>query len=225
MKVLITSGGTREPIDGVRYITNFSTGSTGSKIAERLSVLGCEVVYLHGVDAKLPAGDLRTMRFCSFEDLDSQLRDLLGSEPFDAVIHLAAVSDFSLEKIETEDGRFLSPSSEGKMDSGESIKLHMKKNFKILPKLKSYALKGKTPLVVGFKLTNSASDEEVKSKIAKILQAGGIDFVVHNDLQEVTASFHIAEIYSSSGQQLAQTSSKVDLADKLDELIKGELDR
>ncbi len=225
MKLLITSGGTRQPIDGVRYITNFSTGSTGSVIAERLSELGCDVVYLHGVDAKLPQSNLRLVDFCTFCDLNSQLQELLGSESFDAVVHLAAVSDFSLEKIELEDGSFLLPSAKGKMDSSDNIKLHMKKNFKILPRIKSYANNCKAPLVVGFKLTNSASEDEKNAKIEKLLQAGGFDFVVHNDLQNVTAFSHLAEIYSSTGERLTQTSSKVELAEKLYELIKGELDR
>ena len=47
MKILITSGGTREYLDAVRFITNMSTGGRGV-IAEHLSRAGHKVVYPSG---------------------------------------------------------------------------------------------------------------------------------------------------------------------------------
>ncbi|SVC93802.1 uncharacterized protein METZ01_LOCUS346656, partial [marine metagenome] len=46
-KVLITSGGTREPIDAVRYISNLSSGRTGAAIADHFNDQGWDVYYLH----------------------------------------------------------------------------------------------------------------------------------------------------------------------------------
>ena len=46
-KILVTAGGTTEPIDAVRSITNESSGRLGAKIADAFAQLGFEVVYLH----------------------------------------------------------------------------------------------------------------------------------------------------------------------------------
>ncbi|MCM2324713.1 MAG: DNA/pantothenate metabolism flavoprotein, partial [Oligoflexia bacterium] len=48
MKVLVTGGGTREPIDGVRFITNFSTGQTAAIISDAFALAGHETVALVG---------------------------------------------------------------------------------------------------------------------------------------------------------------------------------
>jgi phosphopantothenoylcysteine decarboxylase/phosphopantothenate--cysteine ligase len=57
LKVLITSGGTSEPIDGVRVLTNTSTGRTGVGIAANLARNGHEVVLLRSrASAEAPAG-------------------------------------------------------------------------------------------------------------------------------------------------------------------------
>ncbi len=70
MRILITSGGTEEPIDGVRYITNFSTGRTGAVIADYLAACGVETVLVHGRHAVLPETDMERYSFTTFTDLD-----------------------------------------------------------------------------------------------------------------------------------------------------------
>ena len=54
MKILITSGATREPIDQVRFITNMSTGKTGASLAESFAKKGHDVTYLHGQGSHTP---------------------------------------------------------------------------------------------------------------------------------------------------------------------------
>ena len=51
MKVLVTSGATREPIDSVRFISNLSSGKTGAAICDALAARGFEVTQLHGIDS------------------------------------------------------------------------------------------------------------------------------------------------------------------------------
>ena len=55
MKVVITSGATREHIDPVRFISNISTGNLGSCIADEAALRGFQVIYIHGISAKLPS--------------------------------------------------------------------------------------------------------------------------------------------------------------------------
>ncbi|MCB0393923.1 MAG: bifunctional phosphopantothenoylcysteine decarboxylase/phosphopantothenate--cysteine ligase CoaBC, partial [Bdellovibrionales bacterium] len=96
MRVLITAGGTSEPIDGVRYITNFSTGKTGASIADEFSVSQHDVVYLHARSAELPKSfNVIRKSFFTYQDLKSLLEKELKNHSYDLVIHAAAVSDYS----------------------------------------------------------------------------------------------------------------------------------
>lgn len=54
LRVVVTAGGTREPIDDVRHIRNVASGSLPAALAESLLARGAEVVYLHGPGAQLP---------------------------------------------------------------------------------------------------------------------------------------------------------------------------
>ncbi len=225
MKILITSGATREPIDGVRFITNFASGKTGCVLAEFMAKKSHDVVYLHGVGAKKPAESVRTCEFVTFADLELKLQNFLRAEDFDAVVHLAAVGDFSLSKIELEDGSFLDKNLAGKLDSAQNIKLHLQRNHKILPQIKSFAKKGSSPFVVGFKLTNFADDAEIEKKMEKIFAAGGVDLVVQNDKSKIQGEFHPAVIYRSCQNIVAKAQSKQDLAAKLLEILEGEKSR
>jgi len=223
MKILITSGGTEEPIDGVRYISNFSTGRTGVAIAERLTERGADVTLLHGHRALTPEVEMKLESFISFKDLDEKIQSLLGSEKFDALIHLAAVSDFSVEYIETESGERLTPQNSGKLSSDNSLNLHLKRNYKILDRLKEYSESGRELIVTGFKLTDTDSTEEMERAVSRLLQSGKVNFVVQNNLRDITKDKHPARIYISDGSLLYRTETKDEMADRLYSLIEGEL--
>lgn len=223
MNILITSGGTEEPIDGVRYISNFSTGKTGSALADRLSELGAKVTLLHGHRAVLPQRELPMESFIGFNDLDRKLKEQLSTGKFNAVIHLAAVSDFSLAYIQTADGKRLTPGNHGKISSSGDIDLHLKRNYKILDRLKEYASRNDKLIVTGFKLTDTTSKEVIEKAVKKLISSGKVDFAVHNNLREITSLSHPARIYNTSGKVICQTETKREMADTLFRLIEGEL--
>lgn len=219
MKILITSGGTEEPIDGVRYITNFSTGKTGAVLADRLTELGADITLLHGHRAITAGKKMKMESFISFLDLDQKLQHLLSSGDYDAVIHLAAVSDFSVDYIETEKGKKLSPQNSGKLSSDNTMNLHLKRNFKIIDRLKSYSKSEKELIVTGFKLTDTDSTEEIEAAIEKLLSSSKIDFLVQNNLRDITKNNHPAKIYSSKGSLLYSTETKEEMAGRIYSLI------
>ena len=224
MRILITSGGTEEPIDGVRYITNFSTGRTGALIAQRLVEQGAEVTLIHGHRAITPETEMTMESFTSFDDLDKKLQIHLSTGKFDAMIHLAAVSDFSVEYIETEKGEKLTPKNCGKLSSDNSLNLHLKRNYKILDRLKTYSRSEKELIVTGFKLTDTDSDEAMVSAVKKLLKSGKVDFVVQNNLRDIRKEKHPAKIYAANGEILFQTETKREMADRLFSLIEGEME-
>lgn len=183
MRILVTSGATREPIDGVRFITNFSTGATGAFLADYLAEQGHEIVFFAGVGSKSP----RTVRgietYGSFSDLDAKLRARLARMKFDGIIHLAAISDYSVARVETAKGEFI-PDDLKKIDSDGDITLRLKRNHKIVGRLKQYASPSR-PVVIAFKLTNSRSYAEQMAAITKLGLDPAVDFVVHNDLHDI----------------------------------------
>ena len=223
MRVLITSGGTEEPIDGVRYITNFSTGRTGATLAERLNQLGARVLLLHGHRAALPVKEIETDSFITFNDLDRKLKTYIGSGEFDFVIHAAAVSDFSVDYMETENGKIIQAPGSGKLSSENSFTIHLKKNYKIISRLKNYAPEGKTLIVIGFKLTDTDSEEMMKQDVVKVLKSGKVDYLVQNNLRDITGNRHPAKIFSADGRILFETETKKEMAEKLFSLLEGGL--
>ena len=173
MRILITSGATREPIDAVRFLSNVSTGRTGALIADALTRHGHTVTLLHGVTAVRSPHAAVSGTFDSTADLQARLQRLLGTGDFDAVIHAAAVSDYRPDT-----------SHSGKLSSyANELTLRLVPTPKLLPALKSYAPR---PLrVIGFKLTAGADEAARRTAVEKLFAAGTVDAVIHNDMDDL----------------------------------------
>jgi len=173
MRILVTSGATREPIDTVRFLSNVSTGRTGALLADALAARGHTVTLLHGEAAVRPSPAVTAEAFSSTTNLQAQLRRLLGTGNFAAVIHAAAVSDY--RPSETHDGKMSSYAPE--------LTLRLVPTPKLLPELKHTAPR---PLkVIGFKLTAGADADERRLAVAKLFAAGTVDAVIHNDMDDL----------------------------------------
>src|ERR1039458_789269 len=100
MKCIVTAGPAYEELDGVRRLTNFSTGALGTGLADYLSGLGHEVELLIGYystcDPAVKAQ--RQQTFTTTADLRRRLA-ALASPDVGAVFHAAAVSDFTFGRI------------------------------------------------------------------------------------------------------------------------------
>lgn len=187
MTILITAGATQEPIDGVRYITNFSSGRTGAALAEFLSPKH-HVTFIHGKSSSLPETPTINIEFQSFRSLDSLLRRLLAEKSYDLIIHTAAVSDYSVSHIEL-NGKKYQPADIPKIASNEELVIRTHHNFKLINRLPNYVLSNpvakQMPILVGFKLTNTADRELQKKDALKLLRHSPANLVVHNDLSEM----------------------------------------
>ncbi|MCK5346202.1 MAG: bifunctional phosphopantothenoylcysteine decarboxylase/phosphopantothenate--cysteine ligase CoaBC, partial [Candidatus Heimdallarchaeota archaeon] len=218
LSVLITSGGTKENIDNVRYISNMSTGKTAAAIADHFITNNCNVTYLHAEDAALPGGTCSKITYSSFDDLNKAVKELLSGNNFDAVIHLAAVSDYSVSGIEA-DGQSAEFPIKSKLRSDISeLKITLSSNFKIIDKLKEYS-KNKDVTLVGFKLVSEISGSESTEKIESIFKNANADYVVMNDLSDrVDTVQQNFKIYGKAGlQDSADTSTE--LASRLEAII------
>lgn len=195
-KILITSGGTFEPVDAVRTLTNESTGNTGYAIAQSLYQLGYDVqllmsqrhqvLALHRGESALPI-----KFFSTFKNLSDLIKNELAHQSYDVVIHAAAVSDFHA------DVKFLKQ----KTDSKEDFTLRLKRNPKIIHSIKKWSLNKKIQLV-GFKLTANLKEEEISKKVAPLFEKACADLVIQNDTSQISKDpqnpSHRFHLYSSA---------------------------
>jgi len=180
LRVLVTSGGTAEPLDAVRVLTNTSTGRTGALIADRLFRAGHEVVLLRAATAAGAAPPIREETFVTFADLDASLGRLLGGEEFDVVIHAAAVGDYGVEALLV-DG--VPVGRAGKIDSSGSLTVRLRRQPKLVDGLRGRSRNPRLT-VVAFKLTAGASPEESRAAARAMFARGVADYIVHNDLSQ-----------------------------------------
>jgi phosphopantothenoylcysteine synthetase/decarboxylase len=219
MKILITGGGTREYLDGVRYFTNISSGTTASRLADELSSKGHEVVYVHGEGAVKPAKSNRLFQFVSASDLEGALMRILGEERFDAVVHAAAVSDYTVSEVNAGGGIFRASRAAKIGSDHEKITVVLHRNHKILPHLKSYAAMGE-PVIVGFKLTATDDRAEWVKAVNKLYEPGTVDWVVHNDLSDMKNGEHHFRLISRDGK-VQECRSAGDLSVELDRILRS----
>lgn len=172
--ILVTAGGTREPLDDVRYLTNKSTGLTGEKIAAGLAELGLNVTLDLADSSQVKTSSAYTLeRFDDFASLAALLENQLTREKYDLVVHTAAVGDFTVEK------------TTGKLKSSEDLTLHLKRNPKLVNNLKRWS-QNKNLKLIAFKLTSGASDEQVQEKVMKIMEDAQADAVIQNDVSTLS---------------------------------------
>ncbi len=218
LRFLITSGGTEEPIDGVRSISNFSSGRTGAGFSDYLHRQGHDVTLLRASRASEPKERIKVRSFKTFNDLDHGLKDLLENSEFDCVIHLAAVSDYFVDHLVI-NGERIDPGADNKFSSEHDISLGLARNYKIVDRIHQYS-KNTALRLVSFKLTNNASEEDREKAVLSLLERSLADIVVHNDLSEISADSnkHLASLYE--GNQLAvRTENKLQLIQELESRV------
>lgn len=175
-RVLVTAGGTAEPIDRVRAITNRSSGKMGFAIAAEAARRGAEVVIVAGT-ASLPTpfGVRRVDVGSALEMRDAVLAEL---EAASIVIKAAAVADF---RPETTTDRKLK--KEDLPESGR-LQLELVQNPDILAEI--CRSKG-ARIVVGF----AAESHDVVAAAQRKLARKGCDLIVANDISRTDSGFEV----------------------------------
>ena len=177
LKILVTAGGTRMPLDAVRSIVNSSTGRTGADLAADLAALGHAVTLLTAVDAPHAEDIERLERYDDFDSFERSLRGLLAGETYDLLVQAAAVSDW--RPMLSPDGGALT----GKLDAeGDTLTLRFARTPKLIASARAWS-RNPALLIVAFKLTAGADDAERRRKVAQVLANDGVAAVVANDLR------------------------------------------
>ena len=213
MKVVVTSGATREPIDSVRFISNLSSGRTGAMIAEALSARGFQVTQVAGVDSVQAAGVARRETFTDHASLETTLRRLVRDSGCVAVVHAAAVGDFSVAE----------PVTDAKIESGQELSVKLQPTHKIIDRIMGYA--GDPNLIlVGFKLTHDP-DAGVQARAAReLLKRSRARYVVQNDVSTLAdGEEHLFFVHENGSSRVRRYVGREKLAAALALLLAEQL--
>lgn len=215
VRVLVTTGGTREKIDPARFIGNFSSGKQGIGFAIAARDLGAQVsVIAANVDASLLQG-LEHIDVVSAADLERSVNEAIGS--FDILIMAAAVADYSPANVSDEKIK--------RVDLGDSVSIALSVNPDILAAASKRAKElDKNVVILGFAAESSMKLEALA--LAK-LQAKGCDFVVANSIQsgEVFNSDSNSILLVSEGGAFRYSGSKYEVARQVLEAISSKVGR
>ncbi len=212
LRILITAGGTREPIDDVRFIGNLSTGTTGAALAQAFAAHGHCVTLLRGQGAAEAVEGIDSESFSSGADLWKRLSARLAASRYDAVVMAAAVADYA-------------PASpvQGKIRSdARELVVTLARTPKLLPMIKSAS---PAPLIViGFKLTSRAGAAQRIAAVDALWSKGGVDAVVQNDLAEIrSAPVHPFHLHRAPQTSPTSVYGAAGLATALEAFVRARL--
>lgn len=169
-KVVITAGPTRERIDPVRYVSNFSSGKMGYSMAEAARVLGAETVLISGPVALEPPKGVKIVQIESaqemFEAVQQEYKDAM------MVIKSAAVADYRPAEIHGQKMK--------KKDGDASLQMARTTDI-----LKTLGEQKENQLLVGF----AAETEHVLAYGEGKLQRKNLDYIIVNDVTNPDGGF------------------------------------
>jgi phosphopantothenoylcysteine decarboxylase / phosphopantothenate---cysteine ligase len=169
-RVVISAGGTREPLDPVRYLGNRSSGMQGWALARVAAARGAEVVLVAAnVDLPVPFG-LRVVPVGTAEELRAAM--LAEAQDADVVVMAAAVADFRPESA--------AATKLKKGGASEPSSVPLVRNPDVLAELVTKRTPGQ--LVVGFAAETGDADADVLTHARAKLERKGCDLLVVNDV-------------------------------------------
>jgi phosphopantothenoylcysteine synthetase/decarboxylase len=214
MNILLTSGGTRIPIDTVRHIGNMSNGTTGSLIAEEiLRKTSFGLTFLTSKSGKTPfkveadvwnkpnsdalleihskyelaknvKNRYKEIQYTTFDDYHEAIREECIVNKPDAIILSAAVSDYGCVPVN------------GKIRSKKDMTIELSPLPKIISQVKCWA---PASILIGFKLLVGAEHGELIDSAMQSIEKNGCDLVVANDWNDITKGDR--SIYLVSGSR------------------------
>lgn len=229
--VLITSGGTVEPIDGVRGITNFSSGKLGAILADTLT--DSKVFLIKGSKSAVPQNLAKNITIINTRDTQSvqeAIEQVMNNNKVDYFIHAMAISDYTVDKVVSVDELIDSIDENSIYCKNDIIKLlnnppaianrnkvsstivqpliYLKQTPKIIASIKQ---KWPDVQLIGFKLLNNVPKEELISVAQASLAKTNSQYIVANDLSGISETLHKAYIVNRDGIML-ETDTKQELA-------------
>ena len=202
LRILVTAGPTREPLDPVRFITNRSSGKMGYAIAHKAQSRGAEVTLVSGPTHLEPPFGVTLLNCQRSAEMGQLVLEHLPE--CDVLIMTAAVGDFAPESVQKEKIK----------KSGEEpliLNLHPTQDI-----LQEVANKKSNQFIVGF----AAESENVVESATEKLQRKQLDLIVANDISAPGIGFQsdnnqVVFIDRDSKSESLPLLSKMEIADLL----------
>ncbi len=178
-RVIVTAGGTQEPIDPVRYITNRSSGKQGYAIAQAAADAGAHVTLITTVSLPVPIG----VEILSVGNASEMLAAVLvHTADADALIMAAAVADFRAKQVAQHKIK--------KQEDSDGLTLELTRNPDILAEVahaKAADPQRGPRITVGF----AAESQDLLQNAQKKLERKNLDLMVANDISADDAGFTV----------------------------------
>ena len=168
-RVLVTAGGTREPLDSVRYLGNRSSGRMGAALAAEASARGADVVTLLANGTVRPESG-SVVEVETTEELEREA--LARADWADVVLMAAAVADYRPAQRQ-----------EGKRERSDAWSLELEPTADVLAALAARRRPGQ--VLVGFAAEAGADLERARAK----RERKGVDLIVLNDVSREDIGF------------------------------------
>ena len=187
LRVLVTAGGTREPIDPVRFLGNRSSGKQGHALADDAAARGARVTLVTTAECPVAPG-VEVVKVDTAAEMESAV--LAHSDAADVVLMAAAVADFRPRVV-----------ASSKLRRAEGLtEVALEPTPDILAAVTARRRPGQT--VVGF----AAEWGDPRPGAAEKLRAKGLDLIVANDVSAPGAGFehdtNAVTVLSTSGIEL-----------------------
>ena len=181
LRVVVSAGGTREAVDPIRYIGNFSSGKMGRALAETAAARGAEVTLVTTVPTS-PEG-IAEIAVTSATEMLAALKTACAGA--DVLVMAAAVADYAPEKIAASKLR----------RADQAIDLHLRPNVDVLKSL--------GPRRGLFRVGFAAETEDLGAQAQQKLAQKQLDLIVANqvgvDGQGLASDFNAVTIVSPAG--------------------------
>ncbi|KJF85112.1 bifunctional phosphopantothenoylcysteine decarboxylase/phosphopantothenate--cysteine ligase CoaBC [Photobacterium phosphoreum] len=203
LNIVITAGPTREAIDPVRYLSNYSSGKMGFAIAAAAAKRGANVTLISGpVNLTTPAGVTRININSAVEMQQAALACAVKNEIF---IACAAVADFRPAQVAEQKMK--------KQPGNEEMVIQLVKNPDIVASIA--ALTEQRPFTVGFAAETQNVEHYARGKLA----AKNLDLICANDVsiqgQGFNSDTNALHLYWPNGDKTLPLATKADLGQQL----------
>jgi phosphopantothenoylcysteine decarboxylase/phosphopantothenate--cysteine ligase len=171
-RVLVSAGGTREPVDPVRFLGNRSSGRQGVAIAQRARDRGAEVTLVAAhLDVDIPA-NIEVISVETAADMRRVMREQASDS--DVIVMAAAVADFRPARIAEHKIK------KSESDSTEGLDLVLERTEDVLAEL--VATRSPGQVIIGFAAETGSPEAEVVELGRHKLARKGCDLLVVNDV-------------------------------------------
>ena len=201
MKILLTAGPTREPIDPVRFISNRSSGKMGYALAAAAAAAGHEVVLISGPTNLAPPAGVKFHRIETADELWQAVQENLPG--VELAIFAAAVADYRVAEVATQKIK----------KQSDELTLQLVKNVDILGSMRAAGYRG---ALAGFAAETNDLLLHAKSK----LERKGCDLIIANDVSAAGIGFDADEnavtlVFADGHHEILPRQAKSSLAEKL----------